>query len=105
MLSAPEIDKTPIDEDSLANLMGWDLTNKLLERAETNNDAHWIASHPEEYLEDGSMVQFKLLRLAANEGEAIPFVRNWPELYCADKADEPKLIRFLCNHEQILGIA
>ena len=27
------------------------------------------------------------------------------ELFCADKADEPKLIKFLCRHEQILGIA
>ena len=65
--------------------MGWELTNKLLDRAEKDNDAHWIAAHPEEYLEDGSMVQYKLLRLAANEGDAIAFVRNWPELYCADK--------------------
>lgn len=27
------------------------------------------------------------------------------ELFCADKADEPKLVRFLCRNEQILGIA
>lgn len=27
------------------------------------------------------------------------------ELVCADKEDEPKLIRFLYDHEEILGIA
>ena len=27
------------------------------------------------------------------------------ELFCADRADEQKLIRYLYNHRQILGIA
>ncbi len=27
------------------------------------------------------------------------------ELFCADRADERKLIRFLCHHGQLLGIA
>ena len=85
--AVPEVDKATIDEDAIVNILGDDLASQLLTQAKSNNDAHWIASHPDEYLEDGTIVRYKLLRLAAKEPQAIQFVRNWPEQYCASKPD------------------
>ncbi|MBO4352610.1 MAG: C39 family peptidase, partial [Eggerthellaceae bacterium] len=86
-LAAPEIDETEIDETALVNILGDEYADQLIEQAKSNNDAHWIASHPDEYLEDGTIVRYKMLRLAAKEPESIPFVRDWPEKYCADEPD------------------
>lgn len=83
----PEIDETEIDETALDNILGTEFSQMLLEQAKSNNDAHWIAAHPDEYLEDGTIVRYKMLRLAAKEPQAIPFVRDWPEKYCADEPD------------------
>lgn len=87
LAARPEIDQTAIDEESLTNILGDDLASQLLAQAKTNNDAHWIAAHPDEYLEDGTIVRYKMLRLAAMESEAVPFVREWPTQYCADGPD------------------
>lgn len=86
-LSVPEIDEAEIDEAALVNILDTEYANQLITQAKTNNDAHWIASHPDEYLEDGTIVRYKMLRLAAKEPEAIPFVRDWPTKYCADEPD------------------
>jgi len=86
-LSVPEIDESEIDEAALVNILDTEYANQLITQAESNNDAHWIASHPDEYLEDGTIVRYKMLRLAAKEPEAIPFVRDWPTKYCADEPD------------------
>ena len=86
-LSVPEIDEAEIDEAALVNILDTEYANQLITQAESNNDAHWIASHPDEYLEDGTIVRYKMLRLAAKEPEAIPFVRDWPTKYCADEPD------------------
>ena len=86
-LSVPEIDEAEIDETTLINILGDEYANQLIAQAESNNDAHWIASHPDEYLEDGTIVRYKMLRLAAKEPESIPFVRDWPTKYCADEPD------------------
>ena len=86
-LSVPEIDEAEIDEAALVNILDTELANQLITQAKSNNDAHWIASHPDEYLEDGTIVRYKMLRLAAKEPEAIPFVRDWPTKYCADEPD------------------
>ena len=83
----PEIDESEIDEAALVNILDTEYANQLITQAESNNDAHWIASHPDEYLEDGTIVRYKMLRLAAKEPEAIPFVRDWPTKYCADEPD------------------
>ena len=80
----PEVDQTEIDEQLIVDILGDEYAAQLLAQAQTNNDAHWIASHPDEYLEDGTIVRYKLLRLAAREPQAVPFVRDWPEKYCAD---------------------
>ena len=78
----PEIDQTEIDEGYITDILGDEYASMLLEQAQSNNDAHWIASHPDEYLEDGTIVRYKMLRLAAKEPQAVPFVRDWPEKYC-----------------------
>lgn len=86
-VSQPEIDQTEIDDAALVNILGDELADKLIAQTTSNNDAHWIAAHPDEYLEDGTIVRYKMLRLAANEPQAIPFVRDWPTKYCADGPD------------------
>lgn len=83
----PEVDQTEIDESHLTSILDNQFAEMLLEQAKTNNDAHWIAAHPDEYLEDGTIVRYKMLRLAAKEPQAIPFVRDWPDKYCADEPD------------------
>lgn len=74
----------PIDEATLASLLGDDVAASLVQAASTNADAAWIAAHPEAYAMDGEDVQRKLLKLAAVEPEAVPFVRGVPDAYPAD---------------------
>jgi len=76
-----------IEHDYIAIIIGAEFADMLVEEAQTNAEAFWIASHPDEYLEDGPTVRYKLLKLAAKEPEAVSFVRDWPEKYCADGPD------------------
>lgn len=64
-----------------------DYAEALMQAAQTNEDAAWIVSHINDYAVDGTVVQYKLLKLAATEPEARSFVRNWPELYPSDQAE------------------
>ena len=52
----------------------------------------YFAAHPDAYAMDGDAVQYKLLKLAAVEPEAVPFVRTFPDAYPAESAlgtDDP----------------
>ena len=78
-------------EDYREQVFAWleeDYANALMLAAQTNEDAAWIVSHINEYAVDGSVVQYKLLKLAAVEPEARSFVRNWPESYPSDQGEE-----------------
>ncbi|MFR3090600.1 MAG: hypothetical protein ACLTMP_01670 [Eggerthella lenta] len=64
----------------------------LVQAASASDDAAWIAAHPDAYAMDGDAVQYKLLKLAAVEPEAVPFVRTFPDAYPAESAlgtDDP----------------
>ncbi|WP_302396325.1 C39 family peptidase [Eggerthella sinensis] len=82
-----QVARDPIDEAALSSVLGDDLTASLLAAAESSDDAAWIAAHPDAYAVDGEAVQYKLLKLAATEPEAIPFVRGFPDAYPADAAE------------------
>ena len=73
------------DKAALENLLGAEDAAALLQTASNNEDAYWVASHPDSYTADGTAVQGKLLRLAGNEPEAASFVRDWPNMYPQDK--------------------
>lgn len=81
------IDTSSINESELVSLLGQTTADALISEAQTNADAAWIASHPNSYDMDGDVVQQKLLALAANEPEAISFVRNFPEKYPQDTGE------------------
>ena len=72
------------DSALLSSLMGADEASKLVQEAQDDPDRAWIASHPEELAMDGDTVQGKLLRLAADEVEAVPYVRDFPQRYPGD---------------------
>lgn len=84
--------RDPIDEGELKAVLGDELTARLVQAAETSDDAAWIAAHPGAYAVDGEAVQYKLLKLAAVEPEAVSFVRTFPDAYPAESAlgtDDP----------------
>lgn len=76
----------PVDQAALSAILGDDLTAQLVKAAETSDDAAWIAAHPQAFAVDGEAVQYKLLKLAATEPEAVPFVRLFPDSYPAEEA-------------------
>ena len=82
----PEADWEEVSA-AVYSLLDDDYAEALLQAAQTDADARWIACHTGDYTEDGSIVQYKLLKLAALEPQARPFVRNWPELYSQDKGE------------------
>ncbi|MDO5116952.1 MAG: C39 family peptidase [Eggerthellaceae bacterium] len=82
-----ELSREGIDHDYIAIIIGAEYADMLIEEAQTSSEALWIASNPDEYLEDGPTVRYKLLKLAAKEPEAVSFVREWPDKYCADEPD------------------
>ena len=94
--SAPAASATPVAEESQVDIeayreqvFSWledDYAEALMTAAETDADAAWIVSHIDGYAVDGSSVQYKLLKLAATEPQARPFVRNWPDCYPSDQA-------------------
>lgn len=61
-----------------------ELAGRLETAAAGNGDIAWIANHADDYAVDGDVVQYKLLKLAVDEPEAIAFVRGFPESYPAD---------------------
>ena len=69
------------DPGLLAGIMGEEEAARLLEGAQSNRDLFWIAAHPDAFANDGDVVQRKVLRLAANEPEAVPYVRAWPDRF------------------------
>ena len=77
---------------TLVSLIGDEDADKLLNAARTNDQARWIAAHPEAYEPEGIEVQTKILKLAANEPQAVPFVREYPDRYPADNASADKSI-------------
>ncbi|MFR9169641.1 MAG: C39 family peptidase, partial [Gordonibacter urolithinfaciens] len=84
--------RDPIDEGELKAVLGDELAARLVQAAETSDDAVWIAAHPDAYAVDGAAVQYKLLKLAATVPEALPFVRTFPDAYPAESAlgtDDP----------------
>jgi len=86
--SDPKSDDGPTPAvDALKELLGDETANKLLAKAETNEDAYWIASHPEAYQAEGREVYWKTLKLAADEDAALKFVRDYADMYPMDKPD------------------
>lgn len=71
---------------ALVTLLGEEETAKLIAQAKTNPDALWIAAHPDAYAFDGIEIQYKILKLAADEPAAIPYVREFPAKYPAADA-------------------
>lgn len=69
------------DEALLASIMGEEDAAKLLKGAKDNADRYWIAAHPQLFANDGEAVQEKLLRLAADENDALTYVREFPQRY------------------------
>ena len=82
-----QVARDPIDQAALDALLGDQLAGQLVQAAETDEDAAWVAAHPDVYAVDGDAVQYKLLKLAASEPEARAFVRGFPDAYPADAAD------------------
>lgn len=74
---------TPV---SLPEGLDADLASSLEAAAAKSEDVAWIANHAADYAVDGDMVQYKLLKLAVEEPEAVAFVKGFPESYPADAA-------------------
>ena len=75
------------DEKALHAILDKVTASLLIERAKSDDDAAWIAAHPDAYAKFGSELQVKLLKLAAEDPLAIPFVRGFPEHAFADGPD------------------
>ena len=84
------IDQTSSNQGALVTLLGDETAAKLLSQAKTNVDALWIAAHPAEYGIDGVEVQFKILKLAADEPASLDYVRGFPSSYPASQVNEDK---------------
>lgn len=69
------------DKALLVSIMGEEDAAKLLKGVDDNADRYWIAAHPQELAIDGEAVQEKLLRLAAEEDDALKYVRDFPQRY------------------------
>lgn len=82
-----EPEPEPADEAALAAILGDELAASLVQASEAGGDVAWIAAHPEAFAVDGEAVQRKLLKLAAEEPQAVPFVRSFPDRYPADAAE------------------
>ena len=73
----------------LNELIGEDDANALIKHAKTDEDAAWIAAHPDAYAAFRPHIQEKSLRLAAHEPLAAAYVRGLPEKFPNDDiADE-----------------
>ena len=77
-------------QGALVTLLGDESSAKLLAEAKTNVNALWIAAHPADYAFDGVEVQYKILKLAADEPASLEYVREFPDTYPNEKPDEDK---------------
>ena len=77
-------------EAALTELLGDETSAKLLARCRSSADALWIAAHPSAFAIDGVEVQYKVLKLAADEPSAIDYVRNFPTSYPQESVNEDK---------------
>ena len=84
------LDQTSSNQGALVTLLGDETAAKLLAQAKTNVDALWIAAHPAEYGIDGVEVQYKILKLAADEPASLDYVRDFPSSYPASQVNEDK---------------
>ena len=76
-----EEEKAAIAAADLSGIVDADAAAALKEVALTDERVKWIVLNQMEYSSYGAEVQKKLMRLAANEPDAIDFVRNYPERY------------------------
>ncbi len=78
--------RASIEEDDvkISDVLEESLVKQIEAQAKVNKDTAWIATHPSEYAFDGWAVQYKILKLAAEEPAATTYVREWPELYPAE---------------------
>lgn len=83
---AQEEPKPTPDTETLSALLPAETVDKLVQGAEANDDLAWIAANPDKLAVDGIEVQCKLLKLAADEPEAVSFVREFAESYPEDAA-------------------
>lgn len=87
--AAPELE--PIDEyntEELEWMLGEETAQTLIERAATDEDINWIASHVDEYAIEDFEVQQKILTLAANDKAATYYVRHFPDSYPTDDQND-----------------
>ena len=88
--SVDSVDKQESHQGALSELLGDETSSKLLAQAKNSIDALWIAAHPSAYAYDGVEVQYKVLKLAADEPAALKYVREFPENYPADSVNTDK---------------
>lgn len=69
----------PPARDALLALLGEEVTSHLIANAQTDEDAAWIAAHPESLDGFRAYIQVEALTLAASEPQAAAFVRGMPE--------------------------
>ena len=81
------------DLETLYNLLAEEDVDSILEQAETNPDAAWIAANASDYDDYDLYIELKVLRLVASEPLSAGFVRNFPGTYPTDpdfvEDDEP----------------
>ena len=77
-------EETPVQPVSIPEGLDPELTTRLEGTASESADIAWIANHASDYAIDGDMVQYKLLKLALDEPDAVEFVKGFPEAYPAD---------------------
>lgn len=81
-----EEQKLEPDTETLQTLLDADTAQSLIEAAAENEDVAWIAANPGAFSIDGVEVQCKLLKLAADEEQAVSFVREFPNEYPSESA-------------------
>lgn len=77
--------KSALDTDPLdiTDVLEESLASQLQTQAKANTDSAWILANPSAYAMDGWAVQYKILKLAAEEPAATTYARNWPDEYPA----------------------
>lgn len=88
-VSAAEVPEVVGDaaREKLVAILGEDAAGRLVARAEQDEDATWIAAHPDSYGDLREPIQVKALTLAADEPLAASFVRGLPKKFPAEKPD------------------
>lgn len=93
--SASQVDSLETSDakiEALVALLGEEEAAKLVAQAKADPDALWIAAHADQYAFEGIETQYRLLKLAADEPAAVPFVRDFPAKYpMADASTDYRL--------------